>query len=84
MPKRAKKTVTANKMLTLLHEACDHVKGDDWKKVVERTKNIIQQDWERDIRFDNISDQELIINLQDCSSSDESDVDYDLGCAPLS
>lgn len=71
-------------MLTLLHEACVHVNADDWKKVVEKTKNVIQKDWERDIQFDNICDQELIINLQDCSS-DESEFDFevDLGCTPF-
>lgn len=75
---------TANKMLALLHNACEDVTPELWKKVVDKCKKIIDEDWERDIQFDNLSDQDFIINLQDCSSESESDYDEsDLGCAPL-
>lgn len=43
----------------------------------------MEEDWERDVRFDDICEQEFIINLQDCSSDSETDSDVDLGCTPL-
>ncbi|KOB65792.1 Uncharacterized protein OBRU01_10272 [Operophtera brumata] len=36
------------KMMTLLKTACAEVTTEDWRKVVEKTKNIILQDFERD------------------------------------
>lgn len=41
-------------------------------KVVEKTKKIISQDFERDVRIDNIIENELIISLS-ADSSDEDD-----------
>ncbi|KAL4705340.1 hypothetical protein ACJJTC_006826 [Scirpophaga incertulas] len=73
---------TANKILTLLHKTGDQVTAQEWKKVVDKTKIIIQEDYNR--RIGEI-DQELIINLQNTSSESESDSDYDddLGCVPF-
>lgn len=70
-------------MLKLLKDACDSVTSDNWKKDIDRTRKIMEDDWERDVRFDQ-STQELIINLQDCSSESESDFDdSDLVCEPI-
>lgn len=69
---------TANKMLGLLNNACKHVTADDWKKVVGKIKKTIEEDWERDKRYDENCDHELIINLQEWSSDSESDIEYDL------
>ncbi|CAK1582081.1 unnamed protein product [Parnassius mnemosyne] len=65
---------TANKMF-LLNNACEHVTPNDWKKVVNKTRRIFTEDWQRDVRFDYLCDQELIINLEDCSSDSDSDDD---------
>lgn len=73
---------TANKMLQLLTTACENITPDDWKKVINKTKKIIADDWERDLKFDSICDREFIINLQKFSSESDSD-DSDLGCIPL-
>ncbi|XP_045493402.1 uncharacterized protein LOC123692673 [Colias croceus] len=63
---------TANKMLALLKDACTHVTAENWARVVERTKRIILSDWDRDIAFDNICTQDLILHITEDSSSDES------------
>lgn len=63
---------TANKMLQLLKNACTHVTTENWASVVERTKKVIMSDWDRDIAFDNLCTQELIINITEDSSSDQS------------
>lgn len=63
---------TANKMMNLLKEACGKITPDDWKNVVEKTKKIIADDWDRDVQFDNMLENNLIINLQSSSSDDES------------
>lgn len=73
---------TANKMLTLLNNACEHVTPNDWKNVVTKTKETIQEDWKRDCNFDTICDQEFIINLQECSSDDDNS-DNELGRIPF-
>lgn len=71
-------------MLDLLNNACKYVTPNDWKKVVDKTRRIITEDWQRDVQFDSICDQELIISLADCSSdSGSDDDDDDLGCTPL-
>ncbi|XP_045447118.1 uncharacterized protein LOC123668257 [Melitaea cinxia] len=74
---------TANKMLQLLNTAVENVSAEDWKQVVTKCRKLMEEDWERDVRFDNICDQEFIINLKDCSSDFESDSEIDLGCTPL-
>ncbi|XP_045456911.1 uncharacterized protein LOC123666943 [Melitaea cinxia] len=74
---------TANKMLQLLNTAVKNVSAEDWKKEVTKCRKLMEEDWERDVRFDNICDQEFIINLKDCSSDFESDSEIDLGCTPL-
>ncbi|XP_045501415.1 uncharacterized protein LOC123698708 [Colias croceus] len=66
---------TANKMLALLKDACTHVTAENWARVVERTKRIILSDWDRDIAFDNICTQDLILHITEDSSSDESSED---------
>ncbi|KAH9640369.1 hypothetical protein HF086_003055 [Spodoptera exigua] len=62
---------TANRMLQLLKTAVDNVSAEHWKKVVIKCRKLMEEDWERDVRFDNICEQEFIINLQDCSSDSE-------------
>lgn len=65
---------STGKMLTLLKNACDSVSVEDWKKVVEKTKKIIESDFERDITIDNIIENELIISVS-ADSSDDDDTD---------
>lgn len=65
---------TANKMLKLLEAACDHVTGENWAKVIEKTKKIVLEDWERYVRIDRIRDQEMIINLGEESDTTDSDI----------
>lgn len=65
-------------MKTLLTEACEKITKEDWEKVVEKTRNLIASDFERDVRIDNIIDNEIIIYVSDDSSdsdtsNDESD-----------
>ncbi|XP_045510272.1 uncharacterized protein LOC123705516 [Colias croceus] len=60
------------KMMTLLETACAEITKEDWKKVVEKTKKIILHDFERDVRIDNVIENELIISLR-ANSSDEDD-----------
>lgn len=75
---------TANKMLNLLKEACDKVTADDWKKVVDKIRNEINSDWLRDIHFDNLLETQIIVNLNELSSSSSGEnTDEDLGCLPL-
>lgn len=64
-------------MLTLLEKACSEVTPDNWKKVVEKTKKICFDDWDRDVRYDIILDQPFLINLGDssCSSDSESETE---------
>lgn len=69
-------------MLNILNDACNHVTPEDWKKVVKRTKRIIDEEYDRDVQFDSHLETELIINLEDCSS-EESESDEDLGCTAL-
>lgn len=63
------------KMMTLLQTACAEVTTEDWRKVVEKTKKIILQDFERDVRIDNIIENELIISLSADSSDEDSSSD---------
>ncbi|KOB52285.1 Uncharacterized protein OBRU01_24715, partial [Operophtera brumata] len=44
-------------MMTLLQTASAEVTTEDWRKVVAKTKKIILQDFERDVRIDNINVQ---------------------------
>ncbi|XP_026330569.1 uncharacterized protein LOC113238062 [Hyposmocoma kahamanoa] len=64
---------TANKMMDLLKNACAQVSTENWADVVQKTKNIIITDWERHLAFDNLEDQEFIINVSERSSSDDDD-----------
>ncbi|KAL4709690.1 hypothetical protein ACJJTC_007421 [Scirpophaga incertulas] len=75
---------TANKIMGLLKDACNNVTPENWRSVVERTKRLINEDWERDVHFDNFRENELIINLRDCSSESESENEENLGCTLLS
>lgn len=68
---------TATKMMGLLKEGCKNVTGDDWKKVVEKTKNLILHDWVRDIRIDCIIDSQIIIHVSDESDDDDDDDEDD-------
>lgn len=58
--------------MTLLETACQHVTGENWAKVVEKTKTTILKDWERYIEIDRLKDQ-LIIHVGDDDSSSDSD-----------
>ena len=65
-------------MLELLKNACASVTPENWASIVNKTKYIIFSDWDREIEFDNIPTQELIINTandsrDDSSSYEESD-----------
>lgn len=42
-------------------------------KIVRRTQNIIASDWEIHVALDNIEIQELIMNVEESSSSDSGD-----------
>ncbi|XP_045449866.1 uncharacterized protein LOC123665298 [Melitaea cinxia] len=66
---------TANKMMTLLEKCCSEVTPDNWRKVVEKTKKLCYDDWDRDVRYDTLEDQPLLINVGDssCSSDSESE-----------
>lgn len=68
----------------LLKDACDQMTPENWKSVVERTKMIINQDWNRDVRFDYIQNNKIIINLEYCYSvSGNSRDGDDLECISL-
>lgn len=61
-------------MLKLLETACEHVTADHWKKVVEKTKQIIFNDCDKYVRIDRIRDQEMIISVgSDSESTSASD-----------
>lgn len=60
----------------------DNVFAEDSKKVVTKCRKQIEEDWEQDVLFDNICEQDFIINLQDFSSDLETDSE-DLVCTPL-
>lgn len=55
----------------LLKEACAQVTQEDWSKVVQKTKKIIMDDFERDVHFDNVMDNQLVINLNDDDDEDD-------------
>ncbi|RVE47858.1 hypothetical protein evm_007489 [Chilo suppressalis] len=55
----------------LLKEACAQVTQEDWSKVVEKTKKIIMDD--RDVKFDDFMDNQLVINLNDDDDEDDND-----------
>ena len=40
--------------MTLLNEACAKITKEDWAKVVEKTRKIIKEDYDRDVNIDNI------------------------------
>lgn len=63
-------------MLKLLQDACQHVTGENWAKVIEKTKQTILQDCDRFVRLDRLQD-ELIINVGDDSDTTDSDSDSD-------
>lgn len=71
---------STKKMMTLLKEACGKVTRDDWAKVVEKTKNLIVEHFDRDIRIDSVIDNNIIIHVgedddEDTTSSSESESD---------
>lgn len=69
---------TTKKMLKLLEEACEHVTKGDWEKVVNRTVKLIREDYERDVKIDNIIENEhIIINVCDDSSDDSENSSMD-------
>lgn len=49
--------------MNLLKEACSKVTKEDWVKVVEKTKKLIVEDYERDIRVDSIIENEIVIQV---------------------
>lgn len=61
---------STKKMMTLLNEACAKITKEDWAKVVEKTRKIIKEDYDRDVHIDNIFENEIIINTGDDSSTD--------------
>lgn len=66
--------------MTLLKEACEEVTRDGWAKVVEKTKNLILENFDRDIRIDSGIDNNIIIHAgedddADTTSSSESESD---------
>lgn len=56
--------------MTLLKEACTKVTKEDWRKVVEKTKKLIKEDFDRDVNIDNIIENELIIWADETSTTD--------------
>ncbi|CAH4034088.1 unnamed protein product [Pieris brassicae] len=66
---------TATKMLDLLIKVCESVTPENCASVVEKTKNLIMSDWDRDVAFDNITIRELVINVTKNSSDDDSSSD---------
>ncbi|CAK1580194.1 unnamed protein product [Parnassius mnemosyne] len=74
-PKNTSPPFTANKMLSLLQEACDSVTAANWESVVLRTKNLNFPDWDRDIHIDAVIDNQIIINTGDSTDDDECDDD---------
>ncbi|CAH2238480.1 jg14089 [Pararge aegeria aegeria] len=62
---------STNKMMTFLKEACASVKKEDWVKVVEKTRKIIKEDYDRDVNIDNFIENEIIIFTGDDSSSSD-------------
>ncbi|CAB3240473.1 unnamed protein product [Arctia plantaginis] len=64
-------------MMTLLKEACDKITKEDWAKVVEKTRKIIKEDYDRDVNIDNIIENEIIIYTGDDSSSGSSSEEND-------
>lgn len=59
-------------MMGLLKEACANITNEDWAKVVQKTKNIIKADFDRDVNIDNMIDNEIIIYTGADSSTDSS------------
>lgn len=53
----------------LLKDACSKITKEDWVKVVEKTRKLITEDYERDIRVDTIIDNEIVIQVTDSDDS---------------
>ncbi|CAG9090741.1 unnamed protein product [Plutella xylostella] len=68
--KNTERPFSTKKMMGLLKEACAKITKEDWAKVVQRTKNLIKADFDRDINIDNMIDNEIIIYTGDDSSTD--------------
>ncbi|RVE41290.1 hypothetical protein evm_014060 [Chilo suppressalis] len=64
---------SVKKMEGLLKEACAQVTQEDWSKIVEKTKKIIMDDFDRDVKFDDFMDNQLVINLNDDDDEDDND-----------
>ncbi|RVE45034.1 hypothetical protein evm_010313 [Chilo suppressalis] len=64
---------SVKKMEGLLKEACAQVTQENWSKVVEKTKKIIMDDFDRDVKFDDFMDNQLVINLNDDDDEDDND-----------
>lgn len=47
--------------MKLLKEACATITVEDWIKVVERTRKIIKEDYDRNVNIDYILENEMII-----------------------
>ncbi|VVC89602.1 unnamed protein product [Leptidea sinapis] len=80
-----RKTLTGmNGLRQLLKSAINNVSAEYWMKVVSKYKKFMEEDWKRDVQFDNIFyKQEFLINLQEFSSYAETDSDMDLACTYL-
>ena len=76
---------TAVKVMELLKKACEKVTPEDWAKVVEKTKNVIKKDFDRDIAIDRQSNEPFIISLyaesSDSSSESDSDKENEPSCS---
>ncbi|CAK1583365.1 unnamed protein product [Parnassius mnemosyne] len=58
-----------NKMMGLLKDACSKITKEDWVEVVEKTRKLITEDYECDIRVDTIIENEIVIQVTDSDDS---------------
>ncbi|OWR40672.1 putative Y54G2A.42 [Danaus plexippus plexippus] len=52
-------------MKTILKKSCEKVTKDDWMKVVQETKTIMFDDFDRDIRIDTMIDNNMVIHVSE-------------------
>ncbi|CAK1594607.1 unnamed protein product [Parnassius mnemosyne] len=60
---------STNKMMGLLKDPCSKITKEDWVKVVEKTRILITEHYERDIRVDTIIENEIVIQVTDSDDS---------------
>ncbi|KAK7866463.1 hypothetical protein R5R35_008984 [Gryllus longicercus] len=65
------------------HDALHQVTAEKWENYVKHTEKIVEEDWNREVKWDSINVEPIIINLGEENSSDEENEDNEDDTEPL-